>query len=610
MGEVKHFFHEHELKLNDAEAVSKDVECAVCRQPVNKLIDAFYSCNTSLIDGSSSSVCVGFFMHKSCSELPLTFTHPMFPQHPLSLLEFRRKKNQFYVCSACHCGSQGFFYGIHNMDFFVCLKCVKSELRSLEGRTRRHPGHNHALTLVQKPALFLCDACNTTATDLAYICTQCCFYIHKSCANLPITYQSKFHKEHTLILDYSLPQEYRKFYWLCGICGKFINHSYWVYYCANCRFFAHVKCASSTEMLRVSDDDEADSGESNLMHFPAPDEISLHKMMQQCIMTKATDALRHKSATTAKPLSYMKHWAHKHQLALRNRNAKTLTPDLNQKLEESELLTCDGCTKPILVNDIFYECNSCNFFLHRSCAQFPEKMKHHLAGYMDVILLSQEVNELAFLACQGCLVLGNGIFLLNETACFDIRCASLPRKIKHEGHRHPLNQLKYPADNFCQACWLYHHKTEKQEDIMYGCEKCGYYIHILCALRPHLVKHRWDPHPLYLILFVQNVADHPHDFDCEFCSKLINPNSWFYHCNVCDLSFHTACIDPYYGLSNMKFGATNIHGNSHTHQHGLTVVLNKKMRKCKICGKDAFNTLVLECSPCKYLVHGDCFFEE
>ncbi|KAL8101718.1 hypothetical protein AgCh_033564 [Apium graveolens] len=86
------------------------------------------------------------------------------------------------------------------------------------------------------------------------------------------------------------------------------------------------------------------------------------------------------------------HWGHEHQLVLRNKNAKTLTPDLNQKLEESELLICDGCTKPIfLVDEIFCECNSCNFFIHGSCSQFPEKMELHLAGNLDEILLAREV---------------------------------------------------------------------------------------------------------------------------------------------------------------------------------------------------------------------------
>ncbi|KAK1385694.1 Phorbol-ester/DAG-type domain-containing protein [Heracleum sosnowskyi] len=605
MGElIKHFCHEHKLILSGADesVVGKDVECVGCRQTINKLIDAFYRCNTSLINGSSSSDCAGFFMHKTCSELPPKFTHPVNPQHPLSLLARPYMKQLFYICDACECQSQGFMYGSDNHDFFVCLECVTSQLKSLEDRSYYHPGHNHPLTLVQSPALFLCHACNTTDTDLSYICTKCCFWIHKSCANAPITYQCKFHNEHTLILDYSLPQEYRKFGCRCSICDKPIIYRKWVYYCANCRFFAHVKCASLNEILSENEiDDEV--RESNLMHFPAHDEASLHEMMQQCIM-KATDALLHDSAT-AEPSPYINHWGHKHQLALRNKNAEPLTLDLNWKLANAELLICDGCTKPISFVDILYECNSCNFVLHRSCAHFPKWIDHHLAGKLGGTL-AQEGNELAFFYCQGCGTLGNGISMSNETVVFHLGCASLPRIIKHEAHRHPLEQLKYPDDLFCKACLSGLEATDK-ETIMYGCEKCEFYIHIWCAFRPHLVKHRWDPHPLYLILFLKNVTDHPHEFNCEFCSEQINANTWFYHCNVCDQSYHTYCIDPSYFYSNIKCGATNIYSDSRPHSHGLTLAVNKKKQRCKICGMDACNCLVLECSPCKYMVHVDCY---
>ncbi|XP_017222128.1 uncharacterized protein LOC108198866 [Daucus carota subsp. sativus] len=353
--------------------------------------------------------------------------------------------------------------------------------------------------------------------------------------------------------------------------------------------------------------DEADWGHSNLMHFPAHDEASLHKAMQQCIM-KVANAHQHDSAI-AEPSPYIKHWAHRHQLALRNKNATTSTPNLSCKLAETEILICDGCIKPIsLLDELFYECNSCNFFLHRSCSQFPEEFEHHLAGKLGREF-GREDHELDGLHCKaGCGLVGNGIFMTNKTASLDICCASLPRMIKHEAHRHPLSQLKNPDDFFCKAC-LDQPETN-EETIMYGCERCKFYFHIGCVIRPHLMNHRWDPHPLYLILSPKNVADHPHEFECELCSLQINPSSWFYHCNICDLSFHTDCIDPDDWLSNIKFGANDIYSDKHPHPHGLTFIFNKKKRNCNLCGKDARDMLALECSPCKYLVHEECFDED
>ena len=278
------------------------------------------------------------------------------------------------------------------------------------------------------------------------------------------------------------------------------------------------------------------------------------------------------------------------------------------KLAETEILICDGCIKPIsLLDELFYECNSCNFFLHRSCSQFPEEFEHHLAGKLES-LFGREDHELGGLECQGCRLSGNGIFMTNKTASLDICCASLPRMIKHEAHRHPLSQLKSPDDFFCKAC-LDEPETN-EETIMYGCERCKFYLHIGCVIKPRLMNHRWDPHPLYLILSPKNVADHPHEFECELCSTQINPVAWFYHCSVCDLSFDTDCIDPYDWLSNIKFGATDIYSDKHPHQHGLTYILNKKKRNCNLCGQDACDKPALECSPCKYLVHEDCNDED
>ncbi|KAL1830583.1 hypothetical protein ACET3Z_000234 [Daucus carota] len=345
-------------------------------------------------------------------------------------------------------------------------------------------------------------------------------------------------------------------------------------------------------------DDEADCGESNLMQLPVHDEASLQETMQQCIIKAANDLQisggsvlqsLHNPAS-AEPSPYINHWAHEHQLALRNKNAKTLTLDLNPKIAETELLICDGCTNPISLVDIFYECILCKFFLHRSCSQFPKRIKHHLAGDLEGFL-ARESGELDAFECRGCGIYGNGIFMHNKAATLDIKCASLPRIIKHKGHRHPLKQLTTPDDDFlCKACWR-QRVTGEVRTIVYGCEKCDFFTHIGCVLSAQVVKHRWDPHPLYLILSLKNVPDHPHEFTCEFCSEKINTNSWFYHCNI-------------------KFGATEIYSDKHPHPHGLTYILNKKTRNCNLCGEDARDMPALRCSPCKYIVHRNCFIEE
>lgn len=70
-----------------------------------------------------------------------------------------------------------------------------------------------------------CDACTTEAKDLSS------------------TMESIFH-DHPLVLAYSLPDQYRTFRQFCNVCTHIVHPSgWWLYYCANCRFFAHLKCA-------------------------------------------------------------------------------------------------------------------------------------------------------------------------------------------------------------------------------------------------------------------------------------------------------------------------------------------------------------------------------
>ncbi|PIN09543.1 hypothetical protein CDL12_17874 [Handroanthus impetiginosus] len=60
-----------------------------------------------------------------------------------------------------------------------------------EQRSIKHPSHRHPLTYVRKPSsLFHCDGCGTEERDFAYVCNFCEFWIHKSCALLPTTFQS------------------------------------------------------------------------------------------------------------------------------------------------------------------------------------------------------------------------------------------------------------------------------------------------------------------------------------------------------------------------------------------------------------------------------------
>ncbi|KAL1806936.1 hypothetical protein ACET3Z_030004 [Daucus carota] len=410
--------------------------------------------------------------------------------------------------------------------------------RSLAGRSYishdapNTPYHSHKLTLSTRLATFQCDACREVDTDFSYMCYTCPFYIHLACSNLPNLLETKIHPKHPLRLAYSLPEIHRKFLQHCTICRTQLFHSHWLYYCPNCRFFAHIKCAISAH---ISSDKEKDDDDDNLVHLPLPDHESL---LQQCIKKKIIYWLQDAPVT---PPVEINHWSHdQHRMLLMHRSGSIIADDKG-------LLICNLCTKSISTvddtDDVFYECSECDFILHRYCALFPKEMQHDLEG--KLVGIQPSVHEIW--SCSLCKGFRNG----------------------------------------AQMQTTYVHCTE-----------CGTTIAVKLDIE---LTHRWDPHPLDLIFSPAEVEDHPHEFQCEFCSEEIDTNCWFYHCSVCDLSFHLGeCLDlsPY---SRVKFGATNI--KIQDHHHGLTFVLNKRRQPCQRCHKDTYGKPVLECKPCRFTQH-------
>ncbi|WOH16470.1 hypothetical protein DCAR_0936025 [Daucus carota subsp. sativus] len=123
----------------------------------------------------------------------------------------------------------------------------------LEDPKSLHPSHNqHLLSLIQNPSSFKCHACNVddNIKDMSYKCTRCQFWIHKSCADAPMSFHFQFHDKHPLILSFSLPLLYHKFRQFCGVCSKKLSRLAWIYYCRYCRFFAHFQCARSSHSVR------------------------------------------------------------------------------------------------------------------------------------------------------------------------------------------------------------------------------------------------------------------------------------------------------------------------------------------------------------------------
>ena len=239
---IYRFYHEHPLIL--IENVSKDEtpNCYGCGIPVNDL-EVAYACTVQNCPNR-------IILHKKCGELPSQILHPKHPDHPLHLFDYHRSLGLWCdMCTSDLGKVLGYQCSICMFDFD--LRCKRISIDDiLEGeRQIEHPSHpNHPLTLMRKPLFsFYCDGCGVDDVDMVYICSTCEFMVHKACASLPLLLPNNLrYHHHRLSLAFVFPMEYRKYIFNCDVCLKRLDRTSWMYFCGDCRFFAHIRCVAST----------------------------------------------------------------------------------------------------------------------------------------------------------------------------------------------------------------------------------------------------------------------------------------------------------------------------------------------------------------------------
>ncbi|KAL1802593.1 hypothetical protein ACET3Z_031240 [Daucus carota] len=572
---MEHFSHEHSLVLSKYNSSPRDALCRACHDPISSNTSAYHCIHRSI--SPQKSPCTHFFLHKKCADLPMMIQHHLHAEHMLTL-----SQNAWLNCNVCDKSlSQWFVYECTRKCFFaVCLKCAFLE------RELNHPSHKHTLTLLPLKGSHMCIACGMEGTkDFSYLCQTCFFWIHKSCASAPAELTRKdHHNDHPLVLAYSLPKEYQSFGVSCSLCPEKVYPFYWLYYCAGCRYFAHVQCAlSASNSARDGNEISNEDAEgSNLVNLPVSENqpYSFHHLIEQFA----------KKFTTYNEIS-----------KCHNGHSLTFFKNFRDKNFVDEGI-CDGCVQPLSPpHNTFCGCLNCKFFLHDVCATaLPREFQH--ASYPENKLTKcyQISKPFQFYLCNLCGIYCNGILYSDKSNPFwvDIVCASLPSKLKHDSHRHTLQLSSSPFQN-CKGCAFHIFRSS------FGCEFCDYYIHINCALKPGKIKHRWDEHQL--VLMYPPVKGHPHAFNCELCSEDINPNFWFYHCDPCDTSFHTFCADKGH-YSNIKYGGIVKYDG--LHEHGLELTGTRMNFKCGDCGRDRIVHYkwepCLKCASCKFLVCMTC----
>ncbi|XP_017256163.2 uncharacterized protein LOC108225734 [Daucus carota subsp. sativus] len=615
---MKHFSHEHVLILNETYISREGDVCRGCNDKIFSCKSFVYSCSLSESSSSVDNECLHFLLHKTCAESPpemevqLLISCPEFPEKLLIGCDYKflllHSKPFSHVkpplnnilrmrtrCAICGIDWKCFSYCSMGGKFIVCLKCAIHLIHSVEDAKFHHQSHTqHPLVLIQNPTSFYCHACKVedNIRDMSYKCTECQFWIHKTCADAPASFPFPFHDKHPLFLRFSLPKVYHKFDQYCRLCYETLNRLNWLYYCPKCRFFVHFQCARSNQMSRSSENDIY----SNLVHLPATNESSL---VEESVKLMISSLSHSNNSTILGTRILIRDWADdEHNLQL-----ITINELHDEKDDITELLLlCDGCGKPIQTTDgkLFYCCVLCKYFLHKACAELPKEIEHHLwpGKKFNALRCSEQDHSICELCGDIC---NNGIIFVNRVIDIKLHlaCAMLPKLIKHEVHRHQLTQQICTRYNWCKACgqlFMY---------ILHGCENCDFYICGECSMKARTIEHRWDPHPLHLIYDPSMVINHEHDFNCEFCSEDIDTNYWFYHCGDCDLSFHTTCANTSTLTHRQRIPL-------HPHHVTFSPTLPKLYRDspdvfCQFCSARG-NILqwVYYCTVCTYFCHFDC----
>ncbi|GLT56305.1 hypothetical protein SLA2020_293540 [Shorea laevis] len=526
----QHFSHDHPLIfVEDIEIRSMRKLCSASREPMYKS-SPFYFC----------PVCL-FHIHKNCAELPCQISYPAHRKHPLMLLLKPPPHQEKCSCHLCINSYDGFCYCCSVCEFVI--KAVYPFLQPIKVET-----HEHLLTPALGTISFVCNACGTAGDHACFGCVSCNLIIHTYCKSLRSTIKIIRHP-HRLSHIYSFEEEEagtRE----CKICYDEVNLRYGSYYCSDCNYFAHVKCAIDGDLL----EDDQKSKLSDYWTAISPSFLEIK-------------------------LGEIRHFSHNHNLILSD-----------DGVEDGQ--TCEGCMRSISTS--FYYCAQCNFFLCKCCVdEFPKKVRHWSCRHL------RELFFYSIFYCDYCRFWSSG-FGYNCKACREImcmRCHGIPdTRIVNIGQEHFLffdHKYKgkcYGCDDYCY-----------QRGFRCKDKKCNFALDYRCLVLPKTAQYKYDDHALKL------TYRDDHDLSqcyCDICEEKRDPNQWFYHCAVCDVSAHPNCVlweSPFVKLGK-PFRISD-------HKHPVTLVkIDFYPPKCNKCGKPCRDDLSIQCTEpdCTYIFHWKC----
>ncbi|XP_057770234.1 uncharacterized protein LOC130990053 [Salvia miltiorrhiza] len=477
-------------------------------------------------------------------------------------------------CAVCELYGHGLFYKCSGgCEWWIHLGCTGDFDAAVvdDVPTMKHPSHpKHYLIFSKKTrwCSFPCDACGASHKGNSYICTLCDYWIHETCALLPISNNENAVADVKDIIKGPIDDIYEE------IIRPFVK--------------------------RVRE----------LVSIP---QKTCHK--------------HHLLSFTTFPSSSPPSSTHHHNHEEEEEEEEDYKEDSNIPGLE---LTCDGCTLPIHektqrdeYENGYMSCDECKYFLHLSCFNLPPHLPSHplhlscfnLQPYNPFFspypfnLTLRNTGKLTYWAyCNICEAYTNGLFY-TCTKCginIDIKCASLPNTIKHAAHPQHNHLMNLVTDNrrynFCGVCY----DTISSKHGFYRCNSCKFCMCAECVLLPAQNKHRLEKHRLWLTY--DAYVNRPGDFYCSSCENQMHSRRRMYYCRDCDQSFHSNCIPGRSGkYRNIKYGMQQyVIPTLHHPHHPLRFQIITKKKRCDLCHDDHYDEPGFQCVSCYFVMCWSC----
>ncbi|KAM6597304.1 hypothetical protein CsatA_007828 [Cannabis sativa] len=244
---IQHSTHPHLLLLFDTSTTDMNVSCFACQSSDD--IGVYYGC-----------IVCKYFLHKQCiDQSPQQiqfFHHPNNHTHLSLHMKWHNSK-----CNVCGYSKPALYYDCpHNCNFQLCFKCGLRRQRTIS-----YEYHPHILCFLDKIHTTY-DQCNVYDNCLKQLvvksdsnefhktdssifgCLDCDFKLHLLCGPLPSVIKHESHMHSLNLVDSCIDDTFGDYY--CDICEEERNPRLRVYYCAKCKYVAHVHCVIS-EVINI-----------------------------------------------------------------------------------------------------------------------------------------------------------------------------------------------------------------------------------------------------------------------------------------------------------------------------------------------------------------------